>query len=63
MTQQQALDDVRRFVAACQAAILLAKDQYERKRYEQLYDLGLDAVSAVNRHALEQVSQILEAKP
>lgn len=63
MTQQQALDEVRRFVAACQAAILLAKDQYERKRYEQLYDLGLDAVSAVNKHALEQVGQILEAKP
>ena len=63
MTQQQALDDVRRFVAACQAAILLAKDQYERRRYEQLYDLGLDAVSAVNRHALEQVSQLLEVKP
>ena len=63
MTQQQALDEVRRFVAACQAAILLAKDQYERRRYEQLYELGLDAVSAVNRHALEQVSQILEVKP
>lgn len=63
MTKQQALDEVRRFVAACQAAILLAKDQYERKRYEQLYDLGLDAVSAVNRHALEQVSQLLEVKP
>ncbi len=63
MNQQQALDEVRRFVAACQAAILLAKDQYERKRYEQLYDLGLDAVSAVNKHALEQVSQLLEVKP
>lgn len=63
MTKQQALDEVRRFVAACQAAILLAKDQYERKRYEQLYDLGLDAVSAVNKHALEQVSQLLEVKP
>jgi hypothetical protein len=63
MTQQQALDEVRRFVAACQAAILLAKDDQERTRYANLYDLGLDAVSAVNKHALEQVSQLLEVKP
>ena len=63
MNQQEALDEVRRFVAACQAAILLAKDRAEKERYERLYDLGLDAVSAVNKHALEQVSSILEVKP
>lgn len=63
MNQQEALDEVRRFVAACQAAVLLAKDPYERERYENLYDLGLDAVSAVNRHALEVVRDALEVKP
>lgn len=59
MTAQDVMDAARSFCAACDAAWLLAKDDAERSRVENLFHVGMDAVLIANKHALEALNTLV----
>ena len=57
-TQQDALDAIRSFDAAFEAAILLATTAEEKKRLANVYLRGLDAVIAAGKHAITKMEEL-----
>lgn len=58
MNEKETLDGIRRFSAACHAALLMAKDQDELDRYKRIHDIGIDAIKKVNDMAIEMVREL-----
>jgi hypothetical protein len=62
-TQQDALDALRSFDAAFEAAILLATTADEKKRLASVYLRGLDAVIAAGKHAITKMKELAKELP
>lgn len=58
MTSQDVMDAARSFASACDAAHLLAKSEEERRRIENLFAVGMEAVMVANKHVLEKITEL-----